>query len=325
MIRFDDQVAIVTGAGRGMGRSHALELAHRGARVVINDAGFTVAGGSRDALVAQKVVDEIVAKGGMAIADDTDVSRLDECETLVAKTIERFGRIDIVVNNAGNQRFLRFAETSRADFDSLINIHLGGTFNVTRAAWPHMVRQSYGRLVFTTSQVGFYGQVDAVAYGAAKGGIMALMHGIKLDCEKAGIRVNCISPFAFTRMVENLFPKELEKQIAPEHVSAAVAYLASRDCTLNGEVLIAGGGHFAIARTIETDGIDIDDPAGITADAIAAQIGTITDTNRFKLYPDALAAVQVTFDRLKKQADSPRPSAIRRAATHRETRSRSRS
>ncbi len=302
MIRFDDQVAIVTGAGRGMGRSHALELARRGARVVVNDVGFTVGGQSRDESVAQTVVDEIVAMGGEALADTADVSNAAACEALVAKTMARFGRIDIVVNNAGNQRFLHFAETTRADFDSLVGIHLGGTFNVTRAAWPHMVQQKYGRLIFTTSQVGFYGQVDAVAYGAAKGGIMALMHGIKLDCEKAGIRVNCISPFAFTRMVENLFPKELKEQIAPEHVSAGVAYLASRACNLNGEVLIAGGGHFAIARTIETEGIDIADPAQITADTVAAQIGTITDTGRFKLYPDALAAVQVTFDRLARQA-----------------------
>jgi NAD(P)-dependent dehydrogenase (short-subunit alcohol dehydrogenase family) len=305
MIRFDDQVAIVTGAGRGIGRSHAIELARRGARVVVNDVGFTVAGGSRDAAVAQAVVDEIVATGGMASADTTDVSNADECDALIAKTIDRFGRIDIVVNNAGNIRFLNFAQTSRADFDALVDTHLGGTFNVTRAAWPQMVRQNYGRLVFTTSQIGFYGQVDAVAYGAAKSGIMGLMHGIKLDSEKAGIRVNCISPFAVTRMVVGQFPSELEKHLAPEHISAAVAYLASRECTLNGEILIACGGHLAVARTIETEGIDIDDPAGITADAVAARIEAITDASRFKLYADAPAAVQGTFDRLKRRTGAP--------------------
>ncbi len=303
MIRFDDQVAIVTGAGRGMGRSHALELARRGAIVVVNDAGFrTVSGEERDPQIAAGTVAEIVAAGGRASADTADVSLPAEADALVAETIARHGRIDVIVNNAGNQRFLHFAETGQDDFASLVGIHLGGTFNVTRAAWPRMAARGYGRLVFTTSQVGFYGQVDAVAYGAAKAGIMGLMHGIKLDAEASGIRVNCISPFAFTRMVADLFPKELATQIAPEHVSAAVAFLASRDCMLNGEVLIAGGGHFAIARTIETDGIDIDDPAGITADAVAEHIATITDTSRFKLYPDALAAVQVTFDRLARQA-----------------------
>lgn len=303
MIRFDGQVAIVTGAGRGMGRSHALDLARRGAIVVVSDVGTqTVAGDGRDSSVAQAVVDEILAFGGKAMADATDVANAAEAEALVRKVIDVHGRIDIVVNNAGNQRFLHFHETSRVDYDSLVDIHLGGTYNVTWACWPHMVEKGYGRVVFTTSQVGFYGQVDAVAYGAAKAGIMGLMHGIKLDAEKSGIRVNCISPFAFTRMVVDLFPQELAEELSPAHVSAGVTFLASRECQLNGEVLIAGGGHFCIARTIETLGVDIDDPKEITADAVAANIATITDTSRIEMYPDALAAVQVTFDRLAARA-----------------------
>jgi NAD(P)-dependent dehydrogenase (short-subunit alcohol dehydrogenase family) len=303
MMRFDGRVAIVTGAGRGMGRSHALDLARRGATVIVSDVGTqTVAGSGRDDSVAKSVADEILASGGKAVADVTDVSNADEVKTMVARTMDTFGRIDIVVNNAGNQRFLHFAETSRDDFDSLIDIHLGGTFNVTRACWPHMAARKYGRVVFTTSQVGFYGQVDAVAYGAAKAGIFGLMNGIKLDAEANGIRVNCISPFAFTRMVVDLFPKELAEELSPDHVSAGVTYLASEACKLNGEILIAGGGHFCIARTIETLGLDIDDPAGITADAVAANIEAITDTSRVKMYPDALAAVQVTFDRLTKRS-----------------------
>lgn len=303
MIRFDSRVALVTGAGRGMGRSHALDLARRGASVVVNDAGFrSVAGTDRDPAVAEAVVEEIRQAGGQASANTADIAVLDEAKEAVEETVKRWGKIDIVVNNAGNQRFLRFADTGRPDYDSLIDIHLGGTFNVTMAAWPHMVRARYGRIVFTTSQVGFYGQVDAVAYGAAKGGIMGLMHGIKLDAPAAGIRVNCISPFAFTRMVVDLFPKSLAVHIAPEHVSAGVSYLASEECRLNGEVLIAGGGHFCVARTIETTGIDIADVANISAETVAANIETITDTSRYHLYPDALAAVQVTFDRLSAQA-----------------------
>jgi NAD(P)-dependent dehydrogenase (short-subunit alcohol dehydrogenase family) len=299
MIGFDGRVALVTGAGRGMGRSHALDLARRGAIVVVNDAGFrTVAGTDRDPSVAQAVVDEIRQAGGQASASTADVSVLEEAREAVEDTVKRWGKIDVVVNNAGNQRFLRFEQTERDDYDSLIDIHLGGTFNVTKMAWPHMARANYGRIVFTTSQVGFYGQVDAVAYGAAKGGIMGLMHGIKLDALSAGIRVNCISPFAFTRMVVDLFPKNLAEHIAPEHVSAGVSYLASEACSLNGEVLIAGGGHFCIARTIETIGVDIVDKEDISAETIAANIDKITDTSRYHLYPDALAAVQVTFDRL---------------------------
>jgi hypothetical protein len=165
-----------------------------------------------------------------------------------------------------------------------------------------MAGAGYGRVILTTSQVGFYGQVDAVAYGAAKGGIMGLMHGVKLDSEKSGIRVNCVSPFAFTRMVDGLFPREIAAGIAPEHVSAAVVYLASEECKLNGEVLIAGGGHFAIARTIETRGVDIEKPEDINADTVLDRIDAITDTSDFHLYPDALAAVQVTFDRLARKA-----------------------
>jgi len=303
MIGFDGQVAIVTGGGRGLGRAHALDLARRGAFVVVNDVGATtVSGLGQDASVAEAVVSEIVASGGKAMADASDVADCGATEALVARVIAGCGRVDVLVCNAGNQRFLHFGETTRADYDSLVDTHLGGSFNMARACWRQMVAQGYGRIVFTCSQVGFYGQVDAVAYGAAKNGVLGLMHGIKLDALAAGIRVNCISPFAFTRMVEDLFPRELTQELAPEHVAAGVSYLASRDCTLNGEVLIAGGGHFAIARTIETLGIDIADPAAITAEGVMERIAEITDTTRVGMYPDALGAVQVTFDRLVAQA-----------------------
>lgn len=252
--------------------------------------------------MADAVVDEIVALGGKAMADASDVADPAATAALVARVIAACGRADVLVCNAGNQRFLHFAETARADYDSLVDIHLGGSFNMARACWPQMAAQGYGRIIFTCSQVGFYGQVDAVAYGAAKNGVLGLMHGMKLDALAAGIRVNCISPFAFTRMVADLFPRELAGALAPGHVSAGVSYLASRECTLNGEVLIAGGGHFAIARTIETLGIDIAEPAAITAEAVRDAMGAITDTTRVGMYPDALGAVQVTFDRLVAQA-----------------------
>lgn len=305
MLDFNGQVAIVTGAGRGLGRAYALDLARRGATVVVNDMGArNIQGEGRDSTVAQSVVDEIVAQGGRALADAADVANPAETEAMIARVVAEFGRVDVLVCNAGNQRFLHFHETSREDYDSLIDIHLGGSFNMCRAVWPQMVKQHYGRIVLTTSQVGFYGQVDAVAYGAAKNGIAGLMHGMKLDCLAHGIHVNCISPFAVTRISQDLFPKELAAQLGPDYVAAAVTYLSSRDCPLNGEVLIAGGGHFAIARTVETLGIDLDDPAQITAETVASRISEITDTKRIELYPDALAAVQITFDRLAAKAGS---------------------
>lgn len=303
MIGFEGQVAIVTGGGRGLGRAHALDLARRGAFVVVNDVGTTtVSGLGQDASVAEAVVAEIGAFGRKAMADATDVADPAATEALVAQAIADCGRVDVLVCNAGNQRFLRFGETARADYDSLVDNHLGGSFNMARACWPQMVAQGYGRIIFTCSQVGFYGQVDAVAYGAAKNGVLGLMHGIKLDALAAGIRVNCISPFALTRMVEDLFPRQLADELAPAHVAAGVSYLASRRCALNGEVLIAGGGHFAIARTIETLVVEITDPAAITAETVMVRIGEITDTTRVGMYPDALGAVQVTFDRLVAQA-----------------------
>jgi NAD(P)-dependent dehydrogenase (short-subunit alcohol dehydrogenase family) len=299
MLDFTGQVAIVTGAGRGLGRSYALDLARRGAIVVVNDLGArNIAGEGRDASVAQAVVDEIKAAGGRAMADGTDVASEAETKAMVERVVAEFGRVDILVCNAGNQRFLHFHETRREDYDSLIDIHLGGSFNMCKAVWPQMVGQAYGRIVLTTSQVGFYGQVDAVAYGAAKNGILGLMHGMKLDSKAAGIAVNCISPFAVTRITEDLFPKAMSRDLAPEFVAAGVTFLSSRDCGLNGEVLIAGGGHFAIARTVETLGIDLDAPQDITAEMVHSRIDEITDTNRIGMYPDALAAVQITFDRI---------------------------
>ena len=303
MLEFEGQVAIVTGAGRGLGRAYALDLARRGATVVVNDMGArNIAGEGRDASVAQTVVDEITAAGGKALADGSDVASEAETLALAERIAKELGRIDILICNAGNQRFLHFHETRREDYDSLVDIHLGGSFNMCRAVWPQMVKQAYGRIVLTTSQVGFYGQVDAVAYGAAKNGVLGLMHGMRLDSKAHGILVNCISPFAVTRISQDLFPKELARDLAPDHVAAGVTFLSSRACQMNGEVLIAGGGHFAIARTVETLGIDLDDPKEITAETIHARIGEITDVSRIEMYPDALAAVQITFDRITTRA-----------------------
>jgi len=301
-IGFQNRVAIVTGAGRGLGRAHALELARRGARIVVNDPGVSLRGDDAgDAAPADGVVREIVAAGGDAVASPHDVSKPDHAKALIDLALHRWGRIDIVINNAGNNRRAIFPEATLDDFRAVMDVHLVGAFLVTQAAYPAMAKAGYGRIVMTTSQVGFYGKVDSLAYGAAKAGLLGLMHGIKLDGAARGILVNAISPFALTRMGD-IFPRELERLIDPAQVSAAVAFLASEACTLNGEILIAGGGHFALARTVESTGIDIDDPAEISAELIARRWREIADMGKPLVYADALKAVGVTFNRLKKLA-----------------------
>lgn len=302
-LRLDGRIALVTGAGRGLGRAYALELASRGAAVVVNDPGVNPRGDDAgDCAAADGVVAEIAAAGGRAVADYGNVADAGAAAAMVQRAAGAFGGLDIVVNNAGNNRRNIFAETTIEDFRNVLDVHLTGTFLVTRAAWPLLAAKRHGRIVFTTSQVGFYGKVDSVAYGAAKMGLVGLMHGLRLSAEPLGIKVNCISPFALTRLGD-IFPKDIADYIDPAQVAAAVALLCSEQCPVSGEIVIAGGGHFATARTLESRGIDIDDPAGVSAEAIAARWREIADLRDPLLYPDALAAVGATFARVKALAE----------------------
>jgi len=301
-IRHDGRAAIITGAGRGLGRAYALELARRGAAVVVNDPGFNLRGDDAvQRAPADAVVAEIAAAGGRAVADYGDVADPAQAAAMVERAVAAFGRIDIVVNNAGNNRRDTFAETGVDDLRAVLDVHLVGSFNVTRAAWPHMAARRYGRIVLTASQVSFYGKVDSVAYGAAKGAITGLMHGIRLSATPLGIAVNCISPFAMTRMGD-AFPQGIAHLIDPAQVAAAVAWLTAEVCPLNGEIVIAGGGHFAVARTVESRGIDLPDPGAVTAEALAAAWPRIADMDRPLVYGDALKAVGATFDAVKRRA-----------------------
>jgi NAD(P)-dependent dehydrogenase (short-subunit alcohol dehydrogenase family) len=298
-IAFDGQVAIVTGAGRGLGRAYALDLARRGARVVVNDAGLDLHGGVADGPApAEQVVAEIVAMGGEAMANGCDISNAVAVQAMIDQAVDRWGRVDIVVNNAGNMRKLVFSQTSEADLRSHLEVHVVGSFLVSKAAWPHMIRQGGGRIVLTTSQVGMYGQMDAAAYGAAKMAIIGLMNGMKLEADTVNIRVNAIAPFALTRMGEGAFPEAMRPYIDPACVAPAVTWLASDRCMLQGEILIAGGGHFAIARILESLGVDIDDPSKLSAEVIDAGIAGIADLTNAPHYYDALSAVGKTFSRL---------------------------
>jgi NAD(P)-dependent dehydrogenase (short-subunit alcohol dehydrogenase family) len=298
-VRLDGRIALVTGAGRGLGRAYAIELARRGAAVVVNDPGVNLRGDDAgDRAPADSVVADIVAAGGRAVADYGSVTDPRAAGAMVQRAVDAFGGLDIVVNNAGNNRRNTFANTTLEDLRATLDVHLVGAFLVTQAAWPVLAKRRNGRIVFATSQVGFYGKVDSVAYGTAKMALVGLMHGIRLSAEPLGIKVNCISPFALTRMGD-VFPKDIADYIEPAQVAAAVALLASEQCPVSGEIVIAGGGHFATARTLESRGIDIDNPADVSAEALAARWREISDLRDPLLYPDALTAVGVTFARAK--------------------------
>jgi NAD(P)-dependent dehydrogenase (short-subunit alcohol dehydrogenase family) len=302
-IRLDGRAAIVTGAGRGLGRAHAIELARRGAAVLVNDPGVA-RGGEADAGrgPADDVVGEIRAAGGRAEASYHDVSDSVAAKAMVAAACDAFGRLDILVTNAGINRLSPFGDCKTDDFAAIVGVHLFGTFHAARPAYDVMKAAGYGRIIMTTSQIAWCGKADSPAYGAAKGGILGLLATMHLTAPADGITVNAVAPFAFTRAAEGVFPDALRPLLDPAQVSALVAFLACEGCSLNGEVLIAGGGHFAAAETRESVGIDIDDPAEITAERLAQEIGAMTDMTGAIRYTDAMEAVGVTFARLKQRA-----------------------
>jgi NAD(P)-dependent dehydrogenase (short-subunit alcohol dehydrogenase family) len=247
--RFDGRVAIVTGAGRGIGRAYALLLAERGASVAVNDLGGSMEGGGRDAEPAAAVVAEIVAAGGAALADTNDVSTVDGAQALVDAAVERFGRVDVLVNNAGIIRWAGFPDADADNLASHLAVHVGGSFNTTRAAWPHMVEQEYGRIVMTTS-AGIFGLPNNVAYATAKGAVVGLTRSLATAGRKHGIKVNLIAPAATTRMAGDPGAGPV---MPPGAVAPMVAFLAHDDCPVSGEIYAAGAGRFArmfIASTV---------------------------------------------------------------------------
>ena len=298
-ISLDGRVAVVTGAGRGLGRAHALQLARRGARVVVNDAGLGRGGEPGDDDPAAEVVAEIDAFGGAAVADRNSVADAAAAEDIVARALDAFGRLDIVVTNAGINRLAPFEDTTAEDFADILAVHLFGTFNVIRAAYPTLRAAGYGRIVMTSSQIAWEGKADSPAYGAAKGGILGLMETLKLTAPDHGVLVNAIAPLALTRAGEGVFPDVLRPYLGPEQVSEVVAFLASETCQLNGEILISGACHLAMAEARETAGIDFDAAEEITAETVAARLSDIRDSTGAIRYRDAMVAVGATFERLK--------------------------
>lgn len=258
---YSGRVAIVTGAGGGLGRLHALGLAARGAKVVVNDLGGAVDGSGGSATAAQKVVEEIKAAGGEAIANGASVTDFEAVQAMVQQTMDTWGRVDVLINNAGILRDKTFAKMDVADFRLVLDVHLMGAVHTTKAVWPHMIAQKYGRIVMTTSSTGLYGNFGQSNYGAAKLALVGLMQTLSLEGAKHDIRVNCLAPTAATRMTEGLMPAEVLAQLRPEAVVPAMLVLACQDAPTR-TTLCAGAGTYEAAYVTMTRGMHL----GLTAD-----------------------------------------------------------
>ncbi|KQM69743.1 SDR family NAD(P)-dependent oxidoreductase [Xylophilus sp. Leaf220] len=272
---FTGRVAIVTGAGGGLGRQHALALAARGAKVLVNDLGGAVDGQGGSVSAAQKVVDEIVAAGGQAIANGASVTDAEAVQAMVQQAVDAWGRVDVLVNNAGILRDKSFAKMDIADFRLVVDVHLMGAVHCTKAVWPVMAAQKHGRIVMTTSSSGLYGNFGQSNYGAAKMALVGLMQTLSIEGEKHGIRVNCLAPTAATRMTEGLMPREVLAALDPAAVVPAMLVLASDDAP-NRTVLCAGAGSFEAAHITLTQGIYVGTGAD-AAEQLAARLAQVTD------------------------------------------------
>jgi len=270
-IRLEGQVAIVTGAGQGLGRCHALALAERGAKVVVNDLGDDT-GQSKN---ADAVVAEIKAAGGEAMAHGANVADFEQVEDMVKQAMHAWGRVDILINNAGILRDKTFLKMPIEDFRLVVEVHLMGTANCTKAVWEIMREQNYGRIVFTTSSSGLYGNFGQSNYGAAKMAMVGLMNTLHLEGAKNNIHVNCLAPTAGTAMTEGLLPEPVFKLLSPEAVSPAIVFLSGPDAP-SRKVLGAGGGSFAVFKGFETVGVNLL-PDNVTPEDIAAAWDTIND------------------------------------------------
>ena len=292
-IRFDGKVAIVTGAGNGLGRSHALALAARGAKVVVNDLGGARDGTGSSLSAAETVVKEIADAGGTAIVDGANVTKDAEVAAMVDAAMKKWGRADILVNNAGILRDKTFAKMEMDDFRRVVDVHLVGSAVCAKAVWEIMRAQAYGRIVCTASPSGLYGIFGQANYGAAKAGMIGLMNALHLEGGKYNIRVNLLSPSARTRMTEDIgIPAEILDQMTPEAITAALLFLVSDEAPSRAILSCAAGG-YARAYVAETDGVYLP-PKDQTPENIAANWEKISDVSTVRYY-DTSAGPNINF------------------------------
>ena len=275
-IKFDDKVVIVTGAGGGLGKSHALEFARRGAKVVVNDLGGSVdgSGGASDA--ANAVLEEIKAEGGEAIANGASVADQSGVQNMIDEVMSKWGRIDVLVNNAGILRDKSFHKISLEEFNAVMDVHFQGSVYTSHAVYPIMREQNFGRIIFTTSSGGLSGNFGQANYGAAKMAMIGLMNCLKIEGQKYNVHSSAVAPVALSRMTENLFPEGIGERFLPEYVTPAVIYLASDDAP-NGAIIGAGAGVFTQFRIFETMGLALGTGDDMTPENIAAGWSSVAD------------------------------------------------
>ena len=287
-VSLEGNVALVTGAGRGLGREFALDLARHGAKVIVNDIGGDVSGRG-EGRVADEVVNEIKAAGGDGAANYDSVASYEGGYNMVKQAMDLYGRLDVVCSNAGFLRDQAIHNMKEEDWGDIIDTHLTGAYNILRHAWPVFRQQAYGRVVLTSSSSGFVGNFGQANYGAAKAGLVGLMNVLKLEGMKYNVNVNCLGPGAATRMTENLMPQDRLQAMGPELVAPAVTYMCSPQCKASGMIIEASGGDFGRAAIVRNERVHIDAP---TADKVEAAWDQITSLEGAQAYGD----MRQTFD-----------------------------
>ena len=282
-IDFTGKVAIVTGAGGGLGRCHALELARRGAKVVVNDLGGNPDGTGGSSEMAAKVAAEIKANGGEAMVNGSSVTDDAGVKKMVDDAMNAWGRIDILINNAGVLRDKSFSKVSMTDFEFVVDVHLMGNVKPTKAVWEIMRQQNYGRIVVTSSSTGLYGNFGQTNYGAAKLAVVGFINTLKLEGQKYNIHTNALAPTAWTRMTKDLMPSQLEDLLQPQFVTPGVMFLVSEDAP-TGAILCAGAGVFSVTAMTESEGLYLGRGSELTAEAVAENWGKITDMSKSQAF-----------------------------------------